>query len=413
MKTQNEVRTSPTPSSAPSRRSSPTPDELPPAIIVGGKDNALSLIRDLGRLGVQVHVANDPTSEVLRSRYARRAAIASEKQPWVDATREYLLGPASDALAGAVLLAASDEALELFAKHRDSLAVRFVLDSSNPDAQLAMLDKLTTYQIATKAGVPTPMYWSISKGSDLRACRDQYVYPLIVKPKLSHLFQQRFHSKFIVANDFDELLRAFEVVEQAGIDVLLVEKIPGPDDQLCSYYTYMDESGSPLFDFTKRIIRRHPENMGLACYHVTDYVPDVKTEAVKLFKAAGLLGVANAEFKLDTRDGKLKLIECNARFTAANRLLTAAGINLSSFVYHRLIGRPHDLPTTYRVPLYMWDPGRDILAFRELNAQGKLGFAKWLRSVAHRQVFPSFSWDDPTPSVARLRKRLGKLFAKS
>ena len=363
---------------------------------------------------MKVYVANDPSSEVLRSRFARPAPINIAKgQTWLDATLEFLLGTESDVLVGSVLLAASDDALELFANHRNSLTSRFVMDLSNPDAQLAMLDKLTTYEIATDAGVPTPKYWPICDGSQLRSFRDEYVYPLIVKPKLSHLFQQRFSSKFIVANDFEELLQSYEVVESAGIDVLLVEKIPGADDQLCSYYTYMDESGNALFDFTKRIIRRHPENMGLACYHVTDFVPDVKEEALKLFRAAALMGVANAEFKLDARDGQLKLIECNARFTAANRLLTAAGVNLSTFVYYRLIGRSFDLPTTYRVPLHMWDPGRDFLAFLELNAQGKLEFTTWFRGILHRQVFPSFAWNDFGPSWARLKKRLGKLYTNA
>ena len=49
-----------------------------------------------------------------------------------------------------------------------------------------------------------------------------------------------------------------------------------------------------------------------------------------LFGHAGLRGVANVEFKRDPRDGRLKLIECNARFTAANGLLTASGIDLGA-----------------------------------------------------------------------------------
>jgi hypothetical protein len=57
--------------------------------------------------------------------------------------------------------------------------------------------------------------------------------------------------------------------------------------------------------------------MGNACYHLTDWNPEVGDLSLKLFQWVGLRGLANAEFKRDERDGKLKLIECNARFTAS------------------------------------------------------------------------------------------------
>ena len=91
--------------------------------------------------------------------------------------------------------------------------------------------------------------------------------------------------------------------------MLLVEKVPGPDDLLCSYYTYLDADGEALFDFTKRIIRRFPVGMGNGCYHITDRNPEVREVALKLFRHVGLRGLANAEFKRDQRDGRLKLIE--------------------------------------------------------------------------------------------------------
>ena len=43
---------------------------------------------------------------------------------------------------------------------------------------------------------------------------------------------------------------------------------------------------------------------------------------------------------MDLKDGELKLIENNARFTAANGLVTASGFDLAKFVYNRLTGRP-------------------------------------------------------------------------
>jgi len=318
-------------------------------------------------------------------------------------------------------LAASDEAIELIAEHRQSLSEKFTLDLSNPAAQLCMLDKLRTYRAAQAAGVPTPKFWVADTREQVEKLEPELVFPLILKPILGHNFRKKFSGYYAVAHNLDELLIAFDTVCCAGIRTFLVEMIPGPDDKLCSYYTYLDENGNNLIDFTKRIIRRYPMNMGGATYHITDYVSDIQELALALFRQVGLRGVANVEFKLDERDGKLKLIECNARFTAADCLLVASGLNLPLFVYNRLTGRANAAPSSYRVGMRLWNPVADFVAYRQLNKMGLLTFRAWIRSIIHPQIFPVFRWNDPLPAIfsnARLvryawsRLRLSKLSRK-
>ncbi|HQU44039.1 MAG TPA: ATP-grasp domain-containing protein, partial [Pirellulales bacterium] len=241
---------------------------------------------------------------------------------------------------------------------------------------------------------------------------DEIVFPLIVKPQLSHVFEERFGQKFLLAKNHDELSHAFRTVCDAQIEMLLVERIGGPDSRLCSYYTYLDETGGPLFDFTKRIIRRWPAGMGAACYHITDHVPEIRELALRLFRHVGLRGLANVEFKLDDRDGQLKLIECNARFTAANGLLADCGFDLASFVYERVLGgRPPRL-ANFRTGVRLWYPLQDFKAFRELHHNGELSFFAWLTSIGHRQTLPFFRWSDPGPSLLaewrRVRRACGR-----
>ncbi len=381
--------------------------EAVPVIVLGGSDNALSIARALGRRHVPVFTLNVPSADVSRSRFATPIQLPADV-PLDVAITDFLLGEASRRFDGCVLLAASDVGLEILAKNREELQRRFLLDLSDPIAQQRMLDKQETYQVAAENNVPTPLWWTARTCDEIAAIRDELVYPLIVKPRLSHLFQAKFDSKFIVASNYSELEEAFAVTEREGIDVLLCEKIPGPDSQLCSYYTYLDEDGEALFDFTKRIIRRTPKNMGLACYHITDHVPEIHDLALRLFRGAGLRGLANAEFKLDPRDGVYKLIECNARFTAANVLVHAAGMDLASLVYNRLVGLPIPSLDSFRAGVRLWDPVRDLRAYRELSQLGDLSFWGWLRSIAKPQVFPSFRLTDPVPAWNRLRKRIGK-----
>lgn len=375
------------------------PCRLPPVILLGGAANALSVARSLGRQGIRVYALNEDAAAVRFSRYCRRIRApwaGSDEATWT----RCLLGRATDRLRGAGLLACSDLAIEIIAEHRTVLAGKFRLDLSDVPAQRAMLNKLATYQTAVAAGVPTPRFWVVDNVRGVLDLRGELTFPLLVKPLLSHVFGERFGKKFLVAANFDQLREAYEKVSQAQIETMLVEMIAGPDSLLCSYYTYLDENGTPLFDFTKRIIRRYPVTMGDGCCHVTDRNPEVRDLALRLFRAAGLRGLANAEFKRDQRDGKLKLIECNARFTAADCLVAESGFDLGLFVYNRLLGRPQKPLEKYRTGLHLWYPVRDFKAFLELRRRGELTWLQWLRSVLHPCVWPYFRWDDPVPALA-------------
>jgi predicted ATP-grasp superfamily ATP-dependent carboligase len=386
---------------------------IPPVIIAGGDINALSIARSLGRAGVEIYAINAPRALAKYSRFCKWIETARGSGTLQEDLTAYLLGSESEHLRGSVLLAASDVVIELIATHRQQLSKKFRLDLSNPAAQLCMLNKLCTYRAARAVGVPTPKFWVADTREQIRNLKDDLVFPLILKPILSHEFKDKFNgAPFVQARRFDEVLDAFDAVSNAGIKTFLVEVIPGPDDKLCSYYTYLDESGQNLFDYTKRIIRRFPVNMGAGVYHITDNVADIKELSLKLFRHVGLRGIANAEFKLDERDNQLKLIECNARFTAADCLLTASGLNLSLFVYNRLTGRPQQVPETYRLGLRLWHPLRDYMGYRQLNKMGLLTFRHWVRSVMHPQIFPIFRWYDPLPAIINVVWRARRLFGR-
>lgn len=388
---------------------------LPPAILAGANMvTTMSIIRSLAKAGVDVRLLCRPGAVPSYSRYAHRLpADGSGPQP--DLWLRYLLGPESDDLRGAVLLACNDDAVELLLDHRDALAEKYVLDVCDPGAQRAMLDKLATYRVAAAAGVPTPRFWPAESMEDVEARKDEYTYPLMMKPLYSHQFKKVLEGKYLMARDFEELMAAYRLVNEHGVEVVLLEVIPGPDDLLCSYYTYIDEGGAPQFHFTKRIIRRYPEHEGFGCYHITDWNPEVRDLGLKLFRHAGLKGVANVEFKRDPRDGRLKLIECNARFTAANGLLTASGIDLGANVYRRLAGLPQPAldDGAYAKGLRLWYPLDDFLAFLDLRREGRLDLVSWAKDVAHYQVLPYFCWSDPMPSAMRLKLKLRTLAATS
>jgi predicted ATP-grasp superfamily ATP-dependent carboligase len=338
---------------------------------------------------------------VAASRYCRALPLAFGPEPWPARVMSFLLGPEARALHGAVLLASNDVGVEVLARNRDRLLPLYRLDACHPPAQLAMLDKLATYRAAVAAGVPTPRFREVSGEGGVEDIRAGLRYPLIVKPRDSGAFQRAFPGgrKHVRVDSFDEAVRGVRLLARAGLDAMLVEVVPGPDDRLCSYYTHLDENGEPAFHFTKRVIRRFPPGEGEATYHVVDDVPHVRELSLRLLRRVGLQGLANVEFKLEERDGELKLMECNPRFTAANALVAESGLDLARWVYRRAVGLPQEPPGTVRIGLRMWEPLRDFRAYRALAAAGELTFPSWLRSLRTLRPF-WFRWYDPLPTFA-------------
>ena len=372
-----------------------------PVLVLGGKENSLSLARHLGRAGVTVRVCGPDNCW---GRYSRHCA-ESIGIPSGTAMAAYLdtllLGPASARLHGHILIACSDDAIEFVSRNHNALTKDYILGEFDPVMQLALLDKQRTLEMAREAGVGAPNFWTVTRETDLETIRADVMFPVMVKPIHSHRFAKVFGRKlFIIENSFDELKDKVALAHRNGLDVMVVEMVPGPDDLLSSYYTYVTASGASLFGFTKRILRRYPVNRGNACYHETQWLPETAAEGAKFFAACGFRGLGNIEFKRDLRDGKLKIIEVNARFTAAQELVARAGAPIDQIVYCHLTGQPAPAFSAYRQGLRFWYPLRDFCAFLALRKRGELSLLGWLKSVApFNHVSPLFDWRDPLPAL--------------
>ena len=371
----------------------------------------MSVAQSLGRAGVSVHVLSQASDPVRHSRYCRTFTdlgggdgMQARWLEWLRTSRRR-----------AVILPADDHGLELVARHRAELVEAGHMPVEADDrVVLAMLDKDSTYRLAGQAGVPAPRVIAARTQEELDLAGRGIGFPCGLKPRHSHLYARHpeLPDKLLLAHDEVELRDAFARTRRLGLDMLVTEIVPGGDDRYCSYYSYLDERGNPLFHFTKRQIRQHPTRFGLACYHVTEWHPDVAELGLRFFQSIGLRGIGNVEFKRDPRDGQLKLIECNHRFTAANELVRLAGVDLALFAYNRLVGRDGPPIDAYREGVRLWHPVEDLRAFLAYRSRGELSAGEWTRSLVHRQHFPVFSWRDPKPSLASLaakpRRWLGR-----
>jgi len=380
---------------------------LPPAVLLGGNANAISVARSLARRGVEVIAYGNQHGHVRYSRAVERYVDVGGGPGIGDRWLTRLL----ERRHGAVLLPCDDDALELLATHRAPLAAAGYQPFEADDAVvLAMLDKATTYELAKAAGIPTPRVVRVSDDASIEHAIDEVGLPSALKPLRSHQFGRVYGGrKAFRVGTATELRRLARETRAQGLEMLAIEIIPGADDRLCSYYAYIDSAGQTLVGLTKRKIRQYPTGFGLGSYEITDAAPDVAAVGAAFFAAVGVRGLANVEFKRDPRDESLRLIECNHRFTASNELVRIAGVDLAWLAYARLAGAPLPPLDHYRTGLTLWNPLRDLRGVIPATARGETRVLDWLPGLLRRHVLPVFAWDDPGPTVAYHFGMVGRL----
>jgi predicted ATP-grasp superfamily ATP-dependent carboligase len=202
---------------------------------------------------------------------------------------------------------------------------------------------------------------------------------------------------------------AFEKAKSCG-PLLLQEFIPGPDIDTPYLGSYLDAESRPLAVFTGRRLRQFPPGAGLTSIAESVWMPDVAEAGLRLLQELGYHGVSHVEFKRDARDGRLKLMEINARHYGTHTLATACGVNISAAAYYDAVGRPFVAPRQREGVRWVLLT-RDLVASPRLMARGKLTPLEWLTSLRGIRVDGALSLDDPIPSsveVVRTVTRVGR-----
>ncbi|MEM9277975.1 MAG: carboxylate--amine ligase [Pseudomonadota bacterium] len=387
-------------------------DSSIPVLILGGRENSLSLARSFGRLGITVKISGPRDCWGMNSRYCSEKFHIPKHIPHSQYWADLLLEGRNLHLHGSLLIAGSDTALEFLAANHAELSNSFIMGHHKPQLQFALLDKRKTLDLARKTNVAAPEYWNVETEEDLQQLVTQVRFPVMVKPIHSHKFIPVMGCKlFIVQDDVDELVSKIRLCWENNLEIMAVEMIPGPDSELSSFYTYIDDRNKSHFKYTKKVIRRYPANRGLACYHATEWLPETAAAGEAFFSGIGFTGFGNIEFKRDYRDNQLKVIEANTRFTAAQELIVRSGAPIDLIYYCVATGQISPTFSSYQQDLTYWYGLRDTLAFLELRRAGKLTMRQWLASLSpFKQVSPLHDANDLYPTISAITARIVKTF---
>jgi D-aspartate ligase len=371
----------------------------PAAVVLGLGQNGLATVRALGRRGVPViGVDANVGKPTARSRYCRPVCSLDPR-----ADGRSLLGTLQDIgeqlREPAVLFPSGDLNLRLVSRHREALAPYYRISLPEPATVELILDKRRFYHFAGTSGFPIPATIAVD-GENVRDVAGRIRYPVVLKPSLRDVGGRReYTARAYEVHTPDALVSVWAGLAPLSHTVIAQELIDGPDTELSFSLTYLDDQSQPLAMFTGRTLRQYPPRFGTASLVESRWDSEVASLSVKILRALRYRGYASVEFKRDTRDGALRIMEVTGRTGYPHGLATQCGVNLPYLAYCHLLGRPHDVPGTFEEGVKWIDEDRDLRTALAEHRAGRLGVAAWLRSYAGRRTFALFASDDPGPML--------------
>lgn len=375
--------------------------ELPPALVLSGHLAAMGTIRCLGVAKVpvvNVHYADSDFSQVSRHVLERIRAPHPERDErgFID-----LLIDCAQRFGRCLVIPANDATLGVVSRRKDELAAHHTVAAADWPVIEKVIDKRHTYELAHAIGVPAPRTESPASREDVERIGATFMFPCLVKPRVSHRYAERFGAKVARVRDRTELAREVDRAMSAGIDVLVQEYIPGDDSHSFNYDSY--RANGAYIEYTAQKVRLAPPQFGLPRVVVSRDVPELVGPARRILEALDYTGYSCTEFKLDPRDGVHKLMEVNGRVNRSILHPLASGLNFPWIIYRDLmLGEPTLVaPPRDGSRAYWIDLAGDIrYSLRGWRSEGQ-GWRGYLRPYASRKVFAVGDGMDVMPFLKR------------
>lgn len=371
------------------------------AVVMDADYRGLAVVRSLGRRAIPVWVLQHGDQLLATvSRYNRRTLRWPSRDE--EEMTNFLVSLADrEGIRDWVIIPTGEEAAAVVARRHATLAGHFQLTTPPWESLRWAYDKRLAYKLADNVGVDRP--WTICPANRDEVAASKCHFPVILKPAYNNGFNRFTASKAWRVDFMSQLLSGYDEAKAlVGADNLMIQElIPGGGDSQFSY-TALCQDGRPLASLTSKRIRQFPMDFGRASTFVeTIDDPDSTAAAERLITALRYTGLVEVEFKRDSRDGKLKLLDINPRVWGWHSLCGFAGVDYPYLLWLLTTGEP--VPRTKAVTGVRWvRMSTDApTAIREI-LHGRLSLREYLSSIRPPLASAIFASDDPLPGLLEL-----------
>lgn len=370
-------------------------------IIFGGHIQALGLARQARDLRVDVTLCLPDGLSV--ARYSN--AVGKVKVCRGEAEQLCYLEERSGGGRHILLFPTSDEAVEFLAQNYDALNPLFYVGIPSPQTAETFADKRKAAKFAADNGIAAPRTWLLESLSDLDAHKDEFDYPMVLKPAVMHSFHKIFGKKAYRCDSFEDLkAEAERVARKFPINLLMAQEfLDGGPKNLYSYGCLAD-GGEPRAAVIANRIRQNPYFFGNSTtFAVTQWSEEIEAEAKKILKAARYTGLAEIEFMRDPATGNYKFLELNARAWKWHGISGNFGFGFLAEYIKLLNGKGGAAPTVdYSEPRAWVERLTDMAVSAKAIARGYVTLAEVRRSYRIPKASAVLSRRDPLPALMYL-----------
>ncbi len=297
----------------------------------GDQRSSLAVVRSLGRAGIDVCVGeNHQPCLAGTSKYCAKNVCYPSLLENPDDFQVFLRSEL-DSQKYELLLPMTDISVQAVALCRASIppAVRIPLPATEKVMQA--LDKRYVMELAQRVGIACPETYAV-ESSNLQAFASRLDYPVVIKPRFSKVMRggEWVHGSVRYARGPGEFLAGYAPIHAVSPCPLVQEKLEGEGRGVF----LLIWNGELKAAFSHRRLREKPPWGGVSVY--CESLPldrGLVEKSYQLLNALSWEGVAMVEFKVDSRDCRLKLMEINGRFWGSLQLAIDAGMDFPLLLY--------------------------------------------------------------------------------
>lgn len=381
----------------------------PAALVLNAGYAGLAAVRGLGRAGIEVHVMDHSDGPGLASRYASAASICPDPVSREADLLKTLIAYRGKFDQAPVVYPSSDAFFEFVSRNRGALQplYRFALPSLS--ASEAAIDKRKQHQIAEAAEVPFPRTVYPTTLTDVEEVKDSLRYPVFIKPVVGHQWRRYYPGKGFLIENASELLAKYREILPTGLETMIQTYIVGPPTGMHSVALYRTKDGKCFGNFVARKIRQSGEDAGVGTLVESCTDEGLVALSVRFVNAMNYHGIAELEFKRDSRDGISRLIELNPRLWLQAQLASDTGMDFAQIQYRDLTGQPLGQISPSRPGLRWLDWIADYQSCRSAHRKGELSLYRWFKSWSSARSYATFAWDDPKPFYVSSQPVVGSM----
>lgn len=362
------------------------------ALVFGRFETGYGILRSLKDLDADLYSIDYKEDVAFNSKYGIKLTCPS---PFEDKALLTWLKSEFKLSDKAKVFISSDDFLDFFNRNREELDH---LDLEIPDAALldSLQNKYFQYEVCVQNNINAPATFILNDDLDLSSLP----YPVFLKGLEVNSWRNHYGGslKGFVIRDSKELQEWMTEYPYQKVETIVQSLIIGPDENHFKYCAYRNRNGEIMAEFMLQKLIQFPIGFGIGAATKSVYDQELLSQGRRLFESINYLGVGSAEFKLDERDGKLKLIELNPRYWQQNYQATACGVNFPMTQYLGSREFDESKPSTYKVGLIWMNR---LLVARALVYYLKKGWSNFMERYqllnTGPKVYSHFNMEDRAP----------------